>query len=107
MTSPRFSGKPRKLSRLASPILLRRVVGDSMLPTLKPGQIVVAIRLTQRLKPGQVIIFERQGREQIKRIAQLRDGRVYVLGDNPGRSTDSRTIGWIAHADVRARVLMR
>lgn len=107
MTSPRSSGKPKKLRLPAPPLLVRRVVGDSMLPGLRPGQLVVGVRIVRRLKPGQVIIFERNGLEQIKRVSRVRGQEVYVLGDNPGRSTDSRTIGWIARGQVKARVLWR
>lgn len=50
-------------------------------------------------------MFERDGREQIKRVARIRGSEIYVLGDNPSRSTDSRSYGWIPRSKVIARVL--
>lgn len=76
-----------------------------MLPTLRPGQIVVGLPAFGPLKPGQLIVFERQGIEQVKRISMTAEDKVYVLGDNPGRSTDSRTIGWVPRRSVRARII--
>lgn len=76
-----------------------------MLPTLRPGQVVVGFPAVKSLKPGQLIVFERQGIEQIKRVSMVEGDEVYVLGDNPGRSTDSRTIGWVPRRSVRARII--
>lgn len=39
--------------------------------------------------------------EKIKRIARSEHGRVYLLGDNPQASTDSRTFGWLGEEHIR------
>lgn len=100
MKLPKFSGKPKK----PKSVLVRRVVGKSMLPYLRPGAVVFALR-TRRIRAGSVVIIQHNGLEKIKRVAALQPGRVYVLGDNSLESTDSRTLGWLAEDAVRARVI--
>ncbi|HSW98451.1 MAG TPA: nickel-type superoxide dismutase maturation protease [Candidatus Saccharimonadales bacterium] len=85
-------------------LLLRRVVGDSMLPALAADRLVVA-RRTRRSRPGDVVIVRHDGLEKIKRVAQVSDGQVFVLGDNPGHSTDSRSFGWLPQSAVVAKVV--
>jgi nickel-type superoxide dismutase maturation protease len=85
-------------------ILLRRVTGESMLPTLRPGQLVVAVR-RMRVRQGDVVMLRHDGLEKIKRVAEMMDGRLFVMGDNPSRSTDSRTFGWLDPAKIVARVV--
>lgn len=70
-----------------------------MLPTLRPGQVVV---FTRGRKPtvGDIVMISHDGLEKIKRIARQEHGRVYVLGDNPAASTDSRTFGWIGEEHI-------
>jgi len=45
------------------------------------------------------------GLEKIKRIEKLKDNRLYILGDNPTASTDSRHFGWLRAEDVLAVVI--
>jgi phage repressor protein C with HTH and peptisase S24 domain len=70
-----------------------------MQPTLRPGQVVVFSRLN---KPtvGDIVMVSHDGLEKIKRIARQEHGRVYLLGDNPASSTDSRSFGWIGEEHV-------
>ena len=89
-------------------MLVRRVSGKSMAPTLKPGRIVIGQRgydATRRLKVGDIIIIKHDGLEKIKRVALLRDNEVYVLGDNSAASTDSRHFGWLPLSAVYALVV--
>lgn len=84
-------------------LLVRRVVGESMLPTLPPGRIVVAVH--RRMRPGTVVVIQHEGREKIKRIHAIEGARVYVLGDNPEASTDSRHFGWLPGSNVLGVVI--
>lgn len=80
-------------------LLLRRVEGLSMAPTYRPGQLVFAWRL-RKPRIGDVVIVRHHQLELIKRVSQIEDGRVYLLGDNPIESTDSRHYGWLPLASI-------
>jgi len=94
--------------------ILRRIAGDSMTPALRPGQLVLAVRVGRswrglgrllRVRPGQVVILRHDGLEKIKRVSRTRSGQVFVVGDNADASTDSRQFGWLSLDDVDAVVL--
>ena len=89
--------------------MLRRVVGDSMTPALMPGRLVVGIRRVHSVRAGDIVIVNHAGLEKIKRVEAIRGrgaGReVFVLGDNPPHSTDSRTFGWLPYSSLAAKVL--
>lgn len=83
---------------------LRRIAGDSMAPTFKNGQIILAVQ-SWRPKLDDVVIVRHGEREKIKRLAKVRAGEVYVLGDNLANSTDSRAFGWLDKTVVKAKVI--
>ena len=86
-------------------IFFRRVVGDSMKPTLHNGQIVVAHHV-RSFKPGQVVVAHVGIREVIKRISSVENnGRVYLEGDNKAQSTDSRQYGSVVDTKIAGVVV--
>jgi nickel-type superoxide dismutase maturation protease len=89
---------------LMFPIMIRRVQGHSMVPILPPGTLVYAWRWYRSLKPQKVIIFIRENRETVKRIDHIDEGGLYVLGDHPETSTDSRHYGTIPTTAVEGIV---
>lgn len=76
-----------------------------MLPVLPPGTLVIGLRHFRKLKPGNVVVIIHEGKEKIKRVDQLNDREVFVLGDHPDGSTDSRHFGWLAYDVVKAKVI--
>lgn len=99
---------------------LRRVevVGDSMRPTLEPGDRLLlrttssrhARRLPGALRPGDLVALpdpRRPSRIVVKRVASVGPGGVRVLGDNARASTDSRHFGSVAPEQVRGRAVYR
>lgn len=85
-------------------IHVRRVVGHSMVPALPPNTLVIGIK-TRVLKPGHIVIIEHEGKEKIKRIDQIKDNQIYVLGDHPETSKDSRHFGWLDITAAKAKII--
>lgn len=73
------------------------VTGDSMLPSLRPGDRLVCLPLPRgRVRAGDVVMVpdpRRPSRRLLKRVAARHGERVTLLGDHPAASTDSRTLG--------------
>lgn len=78
-----------------------------MTPSLRPGQIVLAVGVSAAMvpRPGDVVIIAHGGLEKVKRVARVRSGQVFVVGDNPLASTDSRSFGWLQYSAVVGRVV--
>ncbi len=104
MKSQTYSGRPKKASNSTSWLQLRRIHGDSMAPTLMAGQLVL-FTSPRSCKVGDIVMFRHNNVEKIKRIARLEGGRVYLLGDNPEASSDSRTFGWLGVEVIRGVLL--
>jgi nickel-type superoxide dismutase maturation protease len=84
-----------------------------MAPRLPSGALVVA-RLIDQMTPlrvGQVVVArrpDRSGLEIIKRIQAIESsGAIFLLGDNPSSSTDSRQFGPVPREQIVARVHWR
>jgi signal peptidase I len=105
-------------------LLLVTVTGSSMAPTYAEGDRLL-VRRARRARRGSVVVLRGPGGLRVKRVAAaagdpvpagmpvpdavVPPGRLLVLGDNPDRSADSRTGGYLAAADlvgvaVRGRV---
>jgi signal peptidase I len=74
-------------------IYIRRVIGDSMIPTLYERDIVLAIK--KRPKQGDIVISKVGDREVIKRVQNISPTALFLVGDNLTESTDSRSYGEI------------
>jgi nickel-type superoxide dismutase maturation protease len=87
------------------------VTGASMAPALRHGDQLL-VRLgpqPSRLRTGSVVVVALPDRPlAVKRVVRVEpDGRVWIEGDNPAASTDSRELGWLPADAVRGRVLLR
>ena len=99
---------------VAAGVALRRlgrveVTGDSMLPTLAPGDRLLVVRL-RRPRPGDVVAVRDPRdprRTVVKRVATVGSGGYVVVGENRALSTDSRHYGPVARPAVRGRVVYR
>jgi nickel-type superoxide dismutase maturation protease len=85
------------------------VEGDSMRPTLEPGDRLVVLR-SRRVLPGQLIVLtdpRRPERLLVKRVVSTEPTAVQVRGDNERASTDSREFGAVARSAIVGRVIYR
>jgi signal peptidase I len=87
---------------------LIRIIGPSMEPTLRNGQIWCASR--GRVRPGQLIVFMEPGRPSlltVKRAASRNPDGWWVAGDNQDMSRDSRDYGPILDSEILAILRFR
>lgn len=95
------------------------VAGDSMAPALLPGDCLVATR-TGRVVAGVVVVAEdprTPGFEVVKRVTAgpnrpggwttLGTDELWLQGDSPDRSSDSRTFGPVRRSAIRGVVRLR
>lgn len=81
-----------------------------MFPTYKANQKLLLRTWDQSratLTVGDVIVFSHPVTKQkiIKRIAEIKKEKLYVLGDNKKESTDSRSFGWIDKKSIIGKVI--
>lgn len=83
------------------------VQGESMRPTLLPGDRLLVVRTLRRPRVGQLVVVgdpRAPGRRLVKRVAAVEGRAAAVAGDNASASTDSAVFGPVV---VSARVLYR
>jgi nickel-type superoxide dismutase maturation protease len=90
------------------------VAGRSMMPTLEPGDWLLAVR-AGRIERGDLVVVRHpdQDLELVKRVAglpgegDLGPDRYLVVGDNPRESTDGRAFGPVSRAAIAGVVVAR
>lgn len=85
------------------------VAGDSMRPTLMPGDWLV-VRRGARVRPGDIVVARRPDRTDLRVIKRATwwDGAGWWLeGDNPQASHDSWVFGAVPDALVEGRAVAR
>ena len=91
------------------PVRRMEVGGESMRPTLEPGDRLLVLR-GPRARPGDLVAVadpRDASRTLVKRVASVSGGGVLVVGDNPSGSTDSRAFGTVPATSVAGRVVYR
>ncbi len=83
-----------------------------MLPTYRDGDAVlvdagVYVDLVPR--PGDVVLAAHPFHTDVRMIKRVQritpDGRIFVVGDNPAESTDSRTFGALQPSQILGRLI--
>lgn len=59
---------------------VRRVVGNSMVPTLRHGQLILV--KNKKYRSGDVVVAKQDSREVVKRLL-FKDTKISLYGDNP------------------------
>lgn len=86
-------------------MFLRRVTGKSMIPTLLPGQLVIGWH--RKLRKSDIVLARQAGREVVKRIKVVEDGKAYLVGDNVSESRDSRHYGPVEFQDIIGSIMIK
>lgn len=89
---------------------LYQVIGSSMYPTYKEGEIICGTKLyfKNNLKVGDIVVYKSPDEDKIviKRIDKImKDGGFYCLGDNRDYSYDSRDYGAVSRKRLLSKVL--
>lgn len=80
-----------------------------MNPSFNAGDKVLVNKLSYFLsKPriGDVVVLRRK-KFIIKRIAKVKEGKVFVIGENKEESTDSRSFGWVSGREIIGKVIFK
>ena len=86
-----------------------RVEGDSMSPTLKSGERIL-VDPKAAIHPGDIVLAEHpfKSLRMIKRLLSIEsDGRIFLAGDNPDASSDSKVFGAIQRKHLVGKVVSR
>ncbi len=82
-----------------------------MLPTLKDGDVVlINTHEYQKREPdsSDIVLLESPVKKDlliVKRVAHIdQDGLLFLVGDNPEESTDSRSFGLVAREKIKGKV---
>jgi len=102
----------RPLSALL-PLARYRVEGESMAPSVSPGERVLVNRAAywfSQPRAGDLVVVRdprQRDRLLLKRIEAGVDGAWLVRGDNEAASTDSRTFGPVPRESILGKVWLR
>ncbi len=88
------------------PFVLYRVAGHSMEPTYWVGDLLLGWRWFKP-KVGQVVVAQTPERIIVKRVKRIDGNSVWLEGDNPNYSTDSRDFGPLARKAIQAVIIAK
>jgi type IV secretory pathway protease TraF len=77
-----------------------------MVPAYRPGDFVIGWRWF-RIGVGQVVVVSHRGLPILKRVKKKNEHQVWLQGDNPDHSTDSRHYGPVELEKVVARAIFK
>lgn len=90
------------------------ICGYSMFPTLTDGEFYFSKRVFRKKKCeiGKIYVYrppyeDDEEKFVIKRLADIKDGKYFFLGDNADDSYDSRYYGYVDSKNVVAQLLTR
>ena len=89
------------------------VQGQSMSPTLRDGDWILVedgYYVSNEPVCGDLVLIEHPNHPQlvmVKRISNIDEDQIFLLGDNPLHSTDSRHFGSVHRENLIARVWAR
>ena len=85
-----------------------KIEGHSMLPFLKPHDIILASSIPyffSNPKVGDVVVARVNGKNFVKRIRAIVQEKYYLGGDNKNDSMDSRNFGPVVKKNIVGKVI--
>lgn len=76
-----------------------------MTPALRPGQDILSFDWFVNPKAGDIVVIKIHGKEMVKRIQKVNGRCIFVIGDNPRESTDSRHFGPVKVDQIVGKVI--
>ncbi len=87
-----------------------KIVGHSMEPTLRNGQVVWVNNWTyliNKVKVGDIVVFKKDNQELVKRVTSVSSSGVFLTGDNQKDSLDSKAFGEVSRNAIVAKVIFK
>lgn len=88
-----------------------RVIGHSMEPLIKNGEKVLVSNCPYWFKNPQIndiVAFkDKSDKILVKRIAEIKNGKYFVRGDNNNDSLDSRNFGYISKNQIIGEMIYK
>lgn len=97
----------RRLGAAPGSAAIITVSGDSMMPTLMPGDLVLVDTYVEQLAEGALYIFSSPYGSRIKRLAPTADGRLELRSDNPSYPTEIIPADRLEDLKINARLVTR
>ena len=76
-----------------------------MFPALKPGQDILSFNWAYKPNIGDIVVIKVNEKEMVKRVQNVYDREVFVIGDNRTQSTDSRQFGSVNMNQIIGRMI--
>jgi len=88
-----------------------KILGHSMEPLLKNGDVILIsglLYLFKNPKINDIVAFkEKNGEVLIKRIKEVKNGKLFVSGDNKNDSLDSKDFGYISKEFIIGKLIYK
>lgn len=91
------------------PLFKFKIEGNSMIPAFKAGDKILVSKLSYFLskpKIGDVVVLKKK-KFIIKRIARVKNDKIFVIGDNKNESIDSKNFGWVEKKEIVGKVIYK
>jgi nickel-type superoxide dismutase maturation protease len=89
------------------PLKLIKIHGNSMIPYIKPNDYILIRKFIfkKKIKLDDVIVFRKDNTLMIKRVFEINEDDIFVMGDNKRESNDSRIYGSISLNHIIGKVI--
>ncbi len=78
-----------------------------MEPALKAGSFVLVRQRPKNINVDDIVAFKHEGQTFIKRTVEIKNDQLWLVGDNPNDSLDSKRIGWINRENITGKIIWK